>query len=66
LFFRFLQNKSSVFSPILSDNFAGFSLEKGANQCFLAFCKTKQACFLPSCSEILPILASKKEEIIDY
>jgi hypothetical protein len=47
-------------------DFAIFTLEKGGNRCFLAFYKMIQARFLPSYPVILPVLASKKEKIIDY
>jgi hypothetical protein len=43
-----------------------FCARKRGNQCFLTFYKMIQAWFLPSCPENLPILASKKEKIIDY
>ena len=43
-----------------------FCARKRGNQCFLMFYKMIQAWFLPSCPENLPILASKKEKIIDY
>ena len=64
--FKVLQNESGVVSAVNFVVFTGFTLEKRANQCFLTFYRTSQACFLLSCSEILPILASEKEEIIDY
>jgi hypothetical protein len=47
-------------------DFAIFTLVKRANQYVLTFYKTSQACFFMSCLGILPVLASEKENIIDY
>ena len=66
MFFRVLQNELDVLFAVNPIDFAIFTLEKGGNRCFLAFYKMIQARFLPSYPVILPVLASKKEKIIDY
>ena len=54
-----------VVSAVNPIGFTIFTLEKGVNQCFLAFYKMIQACFFPACPEYLTVLATKKEKIID-
>jgi hypothetical protein len=83
LIIKNLQNGAGVLFLVNPVRFIVFRLDKRANQCFLAFYRTKpvgrsrryfteffevnvSACFLLSCSGILPILASEKEKIIDY
>jgi len=58
-------NVESVFSCYVPKYYRFYARQSG-NNCLLKFCKTKQAWFSPLYPVILPILASEKEQIVDY
>jgi hypothetical protein len=66
LFTKILQNRRSVNFTVNPNGFTVITLEKGANQCFLAFCKTIRAHFLPFCPPVLLILRTKKSKILVF
>jgi hypothetical protein len=66
MFSKVLQNKAGVFLAVNFVVFTIFTLEKRVSQCFITFCKTIHAHFISRISSFTLILATKKEEIIDY